>query len=125
MRLRRRLREEFARAMREVDVLVCPTVPIKAFPIDAEAVTIKGARHPVTGPGVPSVLLTRTTSPSNLTGLPSITVPCGFTSEGLPVGLQLVGRPFEEEVILRVAHQYELASARQTVIPPHVLERAS
>lgn len=125
MRLRRRLREEFARAMREVDVLVCPTVPIKAFPIDAEAVTIKGARHPVTGPGVPSVLLTRTTSPSNLTGLPSITVPCGFTSEGLPVGLQLVGRPFEEEVILRVAHQYELTSARQTVIPPHVLERAS
>ena len=124
-RLRRLLTEEFARAMREVGVLVCPTVPIKAFHIDAETVTVEGARHPVTGPGVPSVILTRTTSPSNLTGLPSITVPCGFTSEGLPVGLQFIGRPFEEEVILRVAHQYELASARQTVTPPSVLERVS
>ena len=125
MRLRRRLRDEFARVMREVDVLVCPTVPIKAFPIRAETVTIRGARHAVTGPGVPSIILTRNTSPSNLTGLPSITVPCGFTGDGLPMGLQFVGRAFEEEIILRVAHHFELASPRQAVTPPSVLERVS
>ena len=47
------------------------------------------------------------TIPANLAGIPDLSVPCGFTSGGLPVGLQLMGRAFEEETILRVAHQYE------------------
>ena len=122
MRLRRLLKNEFDRAMREVDILICPTVPITPFLIDAEAVAINGARHRVVGPGAPSILLTRNTSPSNLTGFPSITIPCGFTGEGMPVGLQFVGRPFEEEVILQAAHQYEIAYPRQSVVPSPVLK---
>ncbi|MBI4232987.1 MAG: amidase [Chloroflexi bacterium] len=120
MRVRRVLKQEFARVMRDVDFLVSPTSPIPAFPIGTEHVTIKGQKVLVKGPGVPSRTLARNTSPSNQTGVPSITVPCGFTREGLPIGLQLIGRPFQEELLLRVAHHYETASPRGVVIPPPV-----
>ena len=49
----------------------------------------------------------RFTYPYNLTGLPAISVPCGFDREGLPIGLQIAGRPFDEPTVLRVAHAYE------------------
>src|SRR5207244_11122242 len=52
-------------------------------------------------------LLNRCTRPFNLTGLPTVSVPCGFTSEGLPVGMQITGRAFDESTVLRVAHAYE------------------
>ena len=45
--------------------------------------------------------------PFNLTGLPAISIPCGFTSTGLPIGLQIAGKPFDEATVLRVAHAYE------------------
>ena len=45
--------------------------------------------------------------PYNLTGLPAISVPCGFGSNGLPVGLQIAGRAFDEQTVLRVAHAYQ------------------
>jgi aspartyl-tRNA(Asn)/glutamyl-tRNA(Gln) amidotransferase subunit A len=48
------------------------------------------------------------TIPCNLAGLPGISVPCGFTSSGLPIGLQIIGKPFDEETLLRVAHAYEI-----------------
>jgi aspartyl-tRNA(Asn)/glutamyl-tRNA(Gln) amidotransferase subunit A len=47
------------------------------------------------------------TGPTNLNGLPSLSVPCGFTSSGLPIGLQLIGRPFDEATLYRYAHAYE------------------
>ena len=47
------------------------------------------------------------TVPVNLAGLPGISVPCGFNSAGLPIGLQIIGKPFDEETILRVAHAFE------------------
>jgi aspartyl-tRNA(Asn)/glutamyl-tRNA(Gln) amidotransferase subunit A len=49
----------------------------------------------------------RLTYPYNLTGLPAVTLPCGFDAEGLPIGLQIAGRPFKEATILRAAHAYE------------------
>jgi len=55
-------------------------------------------------------LMIRNTAPANLTGLPSISVPAGFTGQGLPFGLMLVGRPFEEERLLAAAHAYEQAT---------------
>jgi aspartyl-tRNA(Asn)/glutamyl-tRNA(Gln) amidotransferase subunit A len=51
--------------------------------------------------------LTRYSRVFNLTGLPAISVPCGFTADGLPIGLQLVGASFEESAVLRAAHAYE------------------
>jgi len=50
------------------------------------------------------------TNPFNLTGLPAISVPCGFTPSGLPVGMQIAGRPFEEATVVRIAHSYERAT---------------
>jgi len=51
--------------------------------------------------------LIRFTRPFNLTGHPAASVPCGFTAEGLPMGLQIVGRPFDEATVLRVADAYQ------------------
>ena len=57
-----------------------------------------------------STVLTRFARPFNLTGLPALSVPCGFTREGLPIGLQIAGRPFDEALVLRVGHAYEQAT---------------
>jgi aspartyl-tRNA(Asn)/glutamyl-tRNA(Gln) amidotransferase subunit A len=51
--------------------------------------------------------LLRLTMPFNLAGLPAISLPCGFSSDGMPIGLQMVGKPFEESMILRIAHAYQ------------------
>lgn len=109
-RYRRLLKQEFARVMREVDFLVTPTLPHVAYPIGAESITIDRKEIGLKGPGVASKTLGRLTQASNQTGIPSITVPCGFNSQGMPIGVQLIGRPFEEELILRAAHHYETAS---------------
>ena len=50
------------------------------------------------------------TRPQNLTGQPAVSVPCGFSAQGLPVGLQISGRLFEDDVVLKVAHAYEQAT---------------
>jgi aspartyl-tRNA(Asn)/glutamyl-tRNA(Gln) amidotransferase subunit A len=57
-------------------------------------------------------LLTRLTAPFNLTGLPALSVPCGTSSEGLPIGLQIVGAPWAERRVLRAGRAYEEASSR-------------
>jgi aspartyl-tRNA(Asn)/glutamyl-tRNA(Gln) amidotransferase subunit A len=49
----------------------------------------------------------RLTMPFNITGLPSVSFPCGFSEQGLPIGLQIAGRPFEEATVLRIAHAYQ------------------
>jgi aspartyl-tRNA(Asn)/glutamyl-tRNA(Gln) amidotransferase subunit A len=51
--------------------------------------------------------LLRPMRPFNLTGLPALSVPCGFTSRALPIGLQIAGKPFDEATVLRLAHAYE------------------
>lgn len=118
LRLRRLLKMEFARVLREVDFIVTPTIPIVAFPIGSDTVDIKGEPVQVKGPGVPSKLLARNTSPTNQVGFPSITVPCGVNSENLPVGVQFIGRPFEESLILQVGYQYEQSASHwKTMIP--------
>jgi aspartyl-tRNA(Asn)/glutamyl-tRNA(Gln) amidotransferase subunit A len=74
-------------------------------------VTLNGTAYQVRGPG--SGVISRNTSPSNATGLPAITVPCGFTAAGIPIGLQLIGRPFEEALLFQVAYAYEAVSPAQ------------
>ena len=100
-RVRRYLQESFRETLRKVDVLVTPTLPITAPRRDATSVSIDGVSMPV----VPA--LTRLTRLYNFIGLPAITVPCGFSQAGLPIGLQVAGKPFAEATILQVAHAYE------------------
>ena len=59
-----------------------------------------------------------TTRPFNLAGAPAMSVNCGFNSEGLPIGLQIGGRPFAEETVLKVAYAYEQATDWNTRRPP-------
>ena len=81
------------------DAVVLPTTP-------CTAPRIAGLDAVATAP-----VLTRLTAPFNFTGLPAMSVPCGLTAEGLPVGLQIVGAPWSERRVLRVGRAYELASA--------------
>jgi aspartyl-tRNA(Asn)/glutamyl-tRNA(Gln) amidotransferase subunit A len=108
MKVQRLIKEEHARVLQEVDVLATPTAPIPAPRIADEKVVVGGKTYPVRGPG--SGVVSRNTSPSNGTGLPAISVPCGFTKAGLPVGVQLIGRPFEEGLLLQIAQAYEAVS---------------
>jgi Asp-tRNA(Asn)/Glu-tRNA(Gln) amidotransferase A subunit family amidase len=100
-RVRSLMRQEMAAALRRVDALVTPSVPIPAPRVGQTTVNI--------GQETVDILstLSRLTRPANLTGFPAISVPCGFTMGGLPIGLQLIGRPFAEVTILQLAYAYE------------------
>jgi len=96
-------KDEFEEALGTVDVLLAPTVPIAATPIGQREVDIGGYEEPVRS------AVTRLTGPANFTGFPSLSVPCGFIASGLPVGMQLIGRPFEEATLYRFGGAYEEA----------------
>ncbi len=93
-RIRNVLKREFAEVLQRVDVIASPTMsnPAPAFQ-GYNLMTI--ARMP------------SFTGPYNLTGMPAISVPCGFTSTGLPIGLQIAGKPFDEPTVLQVAYTYQ------------------
>ena len=93
-RWRRPVMREFADVFRRVDVLVTPTMTQPAAPFEGYDTT-----SIFRGPSF--------TAPFNLTGLPAISVPAGFTADGLPVGMQVVGKPFDESTIMRVAYTYQ------------------
>jgi aspartyl-tRNA(Asn)/glutamyl-tRNA(Gln) amidotransferase subunit A len=99
------------RALESVDLLVTPTTPIAAAAIGQEMVTYGGLEEPIL------MAMIRCTAPFNATGLPAISLPCGFTQAGLPIGLQLAGRPFDEALVLRAAQAYEQATQWHTRIP--------
>jgi aspartyl-tRNA(Asn)/glutamyl-tRNA(Gln) amidotransferase subunit A len=86
---------QFERFFAEYDILLTPTTPIAA-PLRAGEDAVERARQ-----------LTRFTAPFNLTGLPALSLPCGFTHGGLPIGLQIVSRPWAEIQVLQAAYAYE------------------
>jgi aspartyl-tRNA(Asn)/glutamyl-tRNA(Gln) amidotransferase subunit A len=92
--VRRRLENLFE----SYDVLLLPTTPIAAPLIDGDD-ALERAR-----------LLTRFTAPFNLAGLPAVSIPCGFTAHGLPIGLQIVSRAWNEIGVLRAGYAYEKAT---------------
>ena len=106
--LRRRELDEarrgISRVFGDVDVLVTPTMPMPA-PAIAELKANPDALRPA------ELRLLRNTRPFNVWGLPAISVPCGFTQGGLPIGLQIAGPHWREDLVLRVAHAYEQATA--------------
>lgn len=103
-RARQVLRAEVDGALSRVDALLLPTTPIPAPRTDEREATVDGVREDV------RAWLTRCTRPINLTGHPALSLPCGLTGEGLPVGLQLVGRHFDEATLLRLGRAYEAVS---------------
>jgi aspartyl-tRNA(Asn)/glutamyl-tRNA(Gln) amidotransferase subunit A len=94
-------RQQMAQIFDQVDLLLTPTCPMIAPPIGATTVTIGDKEEPVGN------ARTRFTSFFNLTGHPALSMPSGWHSSGLPMGLQLIARPFEESTLLRVAHRIE------------------
>ena len=111
VRSRERTRREFARAFERVGFILTPTVPVPA-PLRSKMDTSDGSDSNLIRPR-----LTQNTRIFNLIGLPAISVPCGFTKEGLPVGLQIVGRWWAERELLQVAHVYEQATPWHRVHP--------
>ncbi|HLI49339.1 MAG TPA: Asp-tRNA(Asn)/Glu-tRNA(Gln) amidotransferase subunit GatA [Chthonomonas sp.] len=91
------IRRDFDRAFERFDALVTPTSPTPAFRIGEKADPLEMKLADVC------------TIPVNMAGLPGLSVPCGFVN-GLPVGLQLIGKPFDETTLLRIAHAYEQAT---------------
>jgi aspartyl-tRNA(Asn)/glutamyl-tRNA(Gln) amidotransferase subunit A len=104
-----RLRGELSRAMAAVmtnfDALLTPTMPIPAPRIGQNLWTYAdGTSEPV------QEAMIRYTAPFSVSGQPALSVPCGFTASGLPIGLQIVGRPFEEATVLRIGAAFEAAA---------------
>jgi aspartyl-tRNA(Asn)/glutamyl-tRNA(Gln) amidotransferase subunit A len=97
-------RRSIAHVFAEVDVLVSPTMPMPA-PAIADLKADPGALRPA------ELKLLRNTRPFNVWGLPAISVPCGLTQSGLPIGLQIAGPHWREDLVLRLAHAYEQATA--------------
>jgi aspartyl-tRNA(Asn)/glutamyl-tRNA(Gln) amidotransferase subunit A len=95
-RVRTLIRKDFEEAFRRCDVLILPTAPTPAFRLGEK----------VDDP-LQMYLSDIFTIPCNLAGLPGLSLPCGFTGEGLPIGLQILGNFFQEEKILRVAWAFE------------------
>jgi aspartyl-tRNA(Asn)/glutamyl-tRNA(Gln) amidotransferase subunit A len=91
-------KRQMERFFHHYDVLILPSTPVPAPFLDGTD-AIKQSRS-----------LTRFTAPFNLTGLPAISIPAGFNSEGLPVGLQIVTQAWAEKKLLRVAHAFEQAT---------------
>lgn len=99
-----RVRRDIAATFADVDLLVTPTTPVPA-PLIAELKQNPDLLRPR------ELLLLRNTRPINVWGLPAISIPCGFTSTGLPIGLQIVGPHWGEAKVLQLAHTYEQATA--------------
>ena len=95
-KVRTLIRQDFDKAFNEVDLILTPTAPSAAFKIGEKA-----------SDPLAMYLSDIFTIPVNLAGVPAISIPCGFTSKNLPVGMQLIGRPFEEETIYRAAYTFE------------------
>jgi aspartyl-tRNA(Asn)/glutamyl-tRNA(Gln) amidotransferase subunit A len=114
LRARRELeagRHAIRKVFEDVDIVLTPTVPIPP-PLIADL-----REHPE-NLRPQELLMLRNTRPFNAWGIPTISVPCGFTSDGLPIGLQLAGPAWREDLLLQVAHAYEQATDWPTIPGP-------
>lgn len=101
--VRARVKKEFDEALEKVDVIVAPTTPATAPRIGEKMLKIGDKEE------TSRSALIRMNRPANFTGLPAVSIPCGWTNNGLPVGLQLIGRRFGEEKLLGIARLFEMA----------------
>jgi len=105
-RVRTLVRQDFQQAFERVDLIVAPTTPNVAFKMGEKEDPLQMYLNDVF------------TIPVNLAGLPGLSMPAGFTRSGLPIGLQFIGRPFDEPTVLRAAHAYERATEWHVRKPP-------
>ena len=110
-RIRTLINSELRQVLQRVDVIVSPTTAIAAPRIGQDTASVRGREESV------GWLVSCLTRPYNLSGMPAITICCGFTTMGLPVGLQIAGRPFEDSTVLQVAHAYQQATDWHTRQP--------
>lgn len=93
------VRQDFESVLRQCDAIVAPTTPTTAFRI-----------REMTEDPLRMYLSDIFTIPANLAGLPALSLPCGFDRAGLPIGMQIIGRPFDESTVLRLGHAFEQAT---------------
>jgi aspartyl-tRNA(Asn)/glutamyl-tRNA(Gln) amidotransferase subunit A len=105
-KVRTLIKQDLDEAFKECDVILTPTAPTTAFKVGEK----------VSDP-LSMYLSDIYTIPANLAGIPSISVPCGFSKQGLPIGLQLMGKAFDEEMLLRVSYAYEQSTSWHTKKP--------
>ena len=98
-KVRTLIKQDFERAFQTVDVIAAPIAPTTAFPI---------GEH--TDDPLAMYLEDVFTLPANLAGVPGLAFPVGFDQQGLPIGMQLMGKPFQEELLFRIAHAYQLTT---------------
>ncbi len=103
-------RDTIRKIFEEVDVLLTPTVPIPP----PEIATLRA--HP-DDLRAQEVVMLRNTRPFNVWGIPAISIPCGFTADGMPIGLQLAAAPWRGNVLLQAAHEYEQATEWHKAMP--------
>ena len=105
LRVRTLIQQGWAAMFDDIDVLVSPSTPLAAPTVDtADAIWSDGTSENIVA------ALIRLTLPANVTGLPALSMPVGFDGAGLPLGMQIMGRPFDEATVLRVGQAYETAS---------------
>ena len=109
LQVRTLIKRAFDEAFQKYDVIVTPTSPTTAFKIGEK----------VANP-LEMYMSDICTVPVNIAGLPAISIPCGFDSNGLPIGLQIIGKAFDEETILRVAYTYEQNSGYKNLKPKNL-----
>ena len=102
---RREVIGDFDAAFEKVDVILAPASPIPAQPVGEKQIRVEGQRETTT-----RAELLRLTRPANISGAPAISIPCGFTRAGLPVGMQLMGPKWSEARLLGIALAYEEAT---------------
>lgn len=106
-RIRARVRE----LQRDIDLLILPTTPFVATPLEETTLEVSEGEQDLTA-------LIRMTAPFDLTGQPALSIPCGFTTSGLPIGLQIVGRDFEDALVLRAGYAFQSRTNWHCRVPP-------
>jgi aspartyl-tRNA(Asn)/glutamyl-tRNA(Gln) amidotransferase subunit A len=106
-KVRTLIKQDFENALKQCDVIVAPVSPIPPFVLNEK-----------TGDPLQMYLSDIYTISINLAGIPAMSIPCGFSGSGLPVGLQLIGRHFDEETLLNVGHQFQLNTDHHKKQPP-------
>ncbi len=99
----KRLRLEAVRQLTDLDAVLCPTTPIPACTLAEVDGDMEAYSHR-------NLMYLRNTAIGNILDLCGLSVPCGLTAEGLPIGLMLYARPFQEDKVLRIGHAYQQAT---------------